>query len=109
MKIEGFTCQRGLTGNRSSIKRNIKNLVLKDEVIRAVENGSFHIWAGSTVDEGIEILTGVEAGRLTPDGTYPSGTVNYLVDARLREMADTIRSFGRGDSVKDSEAAAARE
>ena len=113
-KIEGFyyACKaRGLTGKQGVLipKRNIKNLVLKDEVIRAVENGSFHIWAVSTVDEGIEILTGVEAGRLTPDGTYPSGTVNYLVDARLREMADTIRSFGRGDSVKDSEAAAARE
>ena len=100
-----------MTGNQGVLipRRNIKNLVLKDEVIRAVEEGSFHIWAVSTIDEGIEVLTGIEAGSLSPEGTYPEGTINYLVDARLREMAEMIRSFGRQDSDSEKEAAAAKE
>lgn len=112
-KVEGFyyTCKsKGLTGKQGVLipGSNIKNLVLKEEVIKAVEAGQFHIWAVNTIDEGIEILTGVEAGRMSEEG-YPEGTINYLVDERLREMAETIRSFGKNDGEGEKEAAASKD
>lgn len=90
-KIEGFyhTCKvKGLTGQQGVIipRANVKHLMLKDEVIEAVKNGQFHIWAVSTIDEGIEILTGVPAGKKDEKGNYPEGTVNYLVSKRLEEL-----------------------
>ncbi|MCX8082708.1 MAG: AAA family ATPase [bacterium] len=90
-KIEGFyhTCKiKGLTGEQGVIipKTNIRHLMLKDEVINAVKEGKFHIWAVSTIDEGIEILTGVPAGDKDKKGDYPEGTVNYLVSKRLEEL-----------------------
>lgn len=114
-KVEGFyhTCKgRGLTGKQGVLipRRNIQNLVLKDEVIKAVEAGQFHIWAVSTIDEGIEVLTGVEAGELS-NGTYPEGTINFLVDNKLREMAEAIINFGKNDDEGEAEkeAAAAKD
>jgi len=100
-KVEGFyaVCRaKGLTGQQGVIipAQNVKNLMLKDEVITAVRDGQFHIWAVSTVDEGIEILTGVPAGSRQPDGTWPEGTVNCRVDSRLREMAEALRKFAPG-------------
>jgi predicted ATP-dependent protease len=68
--------------------------MLKDEVVEAVQDGRFNIWAVETIDQGIEILTGVPAGRKGGDGKFPEGTVHYLVDKRLREMADKVRDFG---------------
>ena len=99
-KIEGFfaVCKaRGLTGTQGVIipEANVQHLMLKPEVIKAVEEGKFHIYPVRTVDEGIEILTGVAAGERRPDGSWPEGTVNYLVDKRLREMAMQLRQFGR--------------
>lgn len=116
-KIEGFfhACkERGLTGRQGVVipKRNLKNLVLKDEVIKAVAAGEFHIYSVSTIDEGIELLTGIEAGELSPEGSYPVGTINHLVDSRLREMAEVHRNFGKDekdDMEGDKEAAAAKE
>ncbi|MGC8976143.1 MAG: Lon protease family protein [Candidatus Ratteibacteria bacterium] len=92
-KIEGFyyTCKaKGLTGKQGVIipERNLKNLVLNDEVVEAVEKGIFHIWAVRSIDEGIEILTDIPAGQKKEDGTYPEGTVNYLVSKRLRELTE---------------------
>lgn len=102
-KIEGFfdTCKRkGLTGNQGVIipRSNVKNLMLKKEVVEAVKEGKFHIYPISTVDEGIEILTGVAAGKRGPDGLFPEGTVNRKVEdklfyllqeqERLRKMAE---------------------
>jgi len=100
-KIEGFyaVCKaKGLTGDQGVIipTGNRKNLMLKEEVIEAVREGKFTIWAVSTVDEGIEILTGTPAGERREDGSWSEGTVNYLVDKRLRGMAETIRKFGSG-------------
>jgi predicted ATP-dependent protease len=60
--------------------------MLKDEIIEAVKKGQFHIWAVGTIDEGIEILTGVPAGERDKKGNYPEGTVNYLVSKRLEEL-----------------------
>ena len=99
-KIEGFfaVCKaRGLTGTQGVIipATNVQHLMLKDEVVQAVRDGQFHIYPIRTVDEGLEILTGIAAGRRAPDGTWPEGTVNWYVDRRLRQMAMRLRQFGR--------------
>ncbi len=100
-KIEGFfaVCKaRGLTGTQGVIipEANVQHLMLNPEVVQAVAEGKFHIYPVRTVDEGIEILTGVAAGTRNPDGTWPEGTVNWYVDRRLRQMAMRMRQFGRG-------------
>lgn len=91
-KIEGFfqVCKmRGLDGSHSVIipKQNIRNLNLSDEVIEAVKEGTFHIYAISTIDEGIELLTGVPAGSKDENGNFPAGTINYLVYNKLKKYA----------------------
>ena len=75
-------------------EQNVRNLMLKDEVIDAVKEGKFHIWAVRTIDEGIEILTGVRAGRQYPDGTFEEGSINDRVLWRLRHFAETLKEFG---------------
>jgi len=67
--------------------------MLREEVVEAVRKGQFHIYSARTIDEGIEILTGVPAGERQEDGSYPEGTVNYLVDKRLKEMAERLKGF----------------
>ncbi len=59
-----------------------------------MKEGKFHVWAVKTIDEGISILTGVPAGDRASDGSYPEGTVHYLVDRKLREMAEKAKEFG---------------
>jgi len=91
-KIEGFfqICQmRGLDGTHGVMipVQNITNLQLSDEVVDAVKNKKFHIYAVSTIDEGIEVLTGVPAGKKDRDGKFPAGTVNYLVYEKLKKYA----------------------
>ena len=91
-KIEGFyqTCKlRGLNGEQGVIipKQNIRNLHLNDEIIEAVRKGKFHIYAVSTIDEGIEILTGVPAGKKDKNGHFPLGTINYLVYEKLKKFS----------------------
>jgi predicted ATP-dependent protease len=97
-KIEGFfaVCKaRGLTGEQGVIipKSNERHLMLKDEVVDAVRSGTFHIWSVETIDQGIELLTGVPAGDLLPDGGYPEGSVNFLVDRRLRTLVESMKKF----------------
>ena len=97
-KIEGFfeVCRtNGLSGNQGVIipESNVQNLMLKEEVMEAVEAKKFHIYPVKTIDEGIEILSGVKAGERKDDGTFEEDTVNYLVDNRLREMAEKLREF----------------
>lgn len=92
-KIEGFyqVCKmRGLDGTHSVIipKQNIKNLNLSQEVVDAVKNGNFHIYAISTIEEGIELLTGVPAGNKDENGNFPAGTINYLVYNKLKKYAE---------------------
>ncbi len=70
-------------------------MTIKDEVVEAVRAGRFHIYAVSTIDEGIEVLTGVPAGKLQDDGTYPEGTVHYHVEKRLEELAKKSRDYGK--------------
>lgn len=97
-KIEGFfkVCQaKGLTGEQGVLipYQNLRNLMLREEVVEAVRQGQFHIYSARTIDEGIEILTGVTAGEMRKDNTYPEGTINYLVDKKLREMAERLKGF----------------
>lgn len=87
-KIEGFfdVCKhRGLTGTQGVImpRTNVKNLMLRDDVLAAVDEGKFHIYAIDTVDDGIEILTGMKAGTPDKKGRFPKGTVNYEVQQCL--------------------------
>ncbi|RJS86126.1 ATP-dependent protease, partial [Candidatus Bathyarchaeota archaeon] len=97
-KVEGFyeVCKAiGLNGRQGVIipESNVDNLMLRDEVLDAMEKGLFHIYPVKTVDEGIEILTGVKAGERLPDGSYEEGTINYLVQRRLIEMAERIKEY----------------
>jgi len=99
-KIEGFfdLCKiKGLTGEQGVIipKSNLKNLMLREDVVEAIKEGRFHVYAVETIDEGIEILTGVEAGELDEKGEYPEGTINYLVQKKLDEMNKLIKAKGR--------------
>ena len=105
-KIEGFyeVCKtKGLTGEQGVMipESNVQNLMLKEKVVEAVRDSRFHIWAVKTIDEGIEILTGVRAGQAREDGTFEEGTVNRLVDERLRTMAERMRKFARPEDVSE--------
>lgn len=95
-KIEGFfeLCKlRGLDGSHGVIipRRNVKNLMLKKEVLDAVKDGRFFIYPIDMVEEGLEVLTGTPAGELKDDGTYPEGTINYLVAKRLTEITAALK------------------
>ncbi len=101
-KIEGFfaVCKnRGLTGDQGVVipHINVKNLMLKKEVVEAVKDGRFRIYAVKGVDEAIYILTGIAAGERQADGAYPEGTVNFLVDRKLREMAKKQKTDEKGE------------
>jgi len=105
-KIEGFyaVCKaQGLTGKQGVVipEANRKNLMLKDEVVAAVESGAFQVWSVSEVDQGIEILTGVPAGERQQDGSWPEGTVNFLVDRRLRELGEVARQYLKDAAVEN--------
>ena len=103
-KIEGFyaVCKaKGLSGRQGVIipDTNRKNLMLNPEVIRAVKKKQFQIWSVSSIDQGIEILTGTPAGVRQEDGSWPEGSVNERVDRRLREMTEIVRSFQKGENA----------
>ena len=97
-KVEGFfsVCQRaGLTGHQGVMvpRQNIANLTLSPPVLAAIENGSFSIYAVSTIDEGIEVLTDRIPGEQDERGHFPPGSFNALVSDELRKMAETIREY----------------
>jgi lon-related putative ATP-dependent protease len=98
-KIEGFfdVCSLmpgGLSGEQGVLipRANVRHLMLRRDVVEAVQAGRFHIYAVSTIDEGIELLTGVPAGVRGEDGEFPQGTVNRRVEDRLRLFAEQARS-----------------
>lgn len=95
-KIEGFydVCKaKGLTGDQGVLipQQNVKNLMLREEVVEAVRNGQFHIYPVATVDEGIEILTGVPAGKRDADGKFPEDTIHGRVARRLEEIRESLK------------------
>jgi len=97
-KIEGFfaVCKgQGLDGNQGVIipASNVRHLMLKPEVVEAVAAGTFNVWSVRTIDEGIEILTGVPAGARRHDGTFPAGTVHGLIQKRLGKLATALVQF----------------
>ncbi|MBI2909430.1 MAG: AAA family ATPase [Chloroflexi bacterium] len=97
-KIEGFfsVCKaRGLTGDQGVVipAANARNLMLKEEVVAAVREGKFHVYPVKTIDEGIEILTGVGAGERREDGAYEEDSLNGRVDLCLLENARVLRDF----------------
>ena len=109
-KIEGFfqVCKgKGLTGDQGVVvpRQNLRNLMLRQEVIDAVKQGKFHVYSASSVDEGIEILTGVEAGVKKEDGSYPEGSINDRVDKKLKEMAGKLKQFAVPPSEEKKSAA----
>jgi len=106
-KIEGFfqACKvKGLTGAQGVVipAANVRNIMLREEVVEAVEAGRFHVWAVQTVDEALEILMGMPAGEVDEEGNYPEGTVHHAVRDRLQQMAETLREYGRG-AAKEAE------
>jgi lon-related putative ATP-dependent protease len=101
-KIEGFydCCRQiGLTGEQGVLipESNVKDLMLRKDVVDSVDKGQFHVYAVKTIDEGIEILTGKASGEKQSDGTYQQGTINDLVDKKLRELAEGLQKFGKED------------
>ena len=97
-KIEGYyeICKaRGLNGQHSVIipESNIQNLMLKQEVVDAVKAGKFHIYPVKTIEEGVELLTGIPAGKRLPNGGYEENSIYGRVDKRLRDMAETVKRF----------------
>lgn len=99
-KIEGFfdVCAHdGLTGKQGVIipRTNVDNLMLRADIVQAVEEGRFTIYAIDTVDDGIEILTGVKAGKADNNGNYPKGTVNYLVEESLRQYYQDYARYAK--------------
>jgi len=105
-KIEGFfnICrERGLDGTHGVImpRDNVKHLMLREEVVDAVEQGKFSIFAVSDVDEALSVLTGVEAGQRNEDGEFPEDSVNFRVEKQLVRYADLRRTFA--EKPKDDE------
>ena len=109
-KIEGFfeVCRaKGLTGTQGVLipHQNVQNLMLRADVVDAVKAGKFHVYPVRTIDEGIEILTGVEAGLPDANGEYPDGTVHGLVDRELLRLAKGLKAFAgpddRGEGASD--------
>ncbi|MGB8656431.1 MAG: ATP-binding protein [Candidatus Zixiibacteriota bacterium] len=105
-KIEGFydVCKaKGLTGTQGVIipHQNVQDLMLKSEVVEAVKAGKFRVYPVKTIDEGIEILTGVRAGERKEDGKFEEGTVNFLVDKQLEHYAQAWKSFGAEEARKE--------
>lgn len=105
-KIEGFfaCCKaKGLTGKQGVIipRANVPDLMLKREVVEAVRQGQFHVWSVTSIEEGIEILTGKKAGARRKDGTYPKGSIYALADQRLAELARGMVNFGKDEDNQD--------
>jgi len=99
-KIEGFfdLCHaRGLTGEQGVLipASNVKHLMLRRDVVEAVEAGKFHVYPVQTIDQGIALLTGLEAGERDSAGNFPEGSVNHRVEARLIALAEKRAAFGQ--------------
>ena len=107
-KIEGFydVCKaKGLTGTQGMIipKDNVKNLVLREDVVQAVKEGKFTIHAVSDVEEGVEILTGTPAGEPDAQGAYPEGSVNGRIVQNLERLAAKAKEFSGRNNERDGD------
>jgi len=113
-KVEGFfhCCRiRGLSGKQGVIipRRNLHNLVLREEVVEAVRQGKFHIYAIDRIEEGLELLMGLPTGEPRDDGSYPEGTVNYAVTRGLERLGKAWKEFGERSAETGSPKSRAEE
>jgi lon-related putative ATP-dependent protease len=104
-KVEGFydVCKvKGLNGKQGVLipQSNVQNLMLREDVVEAIKKGKFHIYSVSHVDEGIEILTGMKAGKRLKDGTFEKNSINRRVQSRLEELAKGMKEFEKKDEEK---------
>ena len=109
-KIEGFyDCCRetSLNGHQGVMmpESNVKDLMLRKDVVKAVKEGKFHIYTVKTIDEGIEVLTDKKAGEKQSDGSFPKGTINYLVNEKLKELAEGLKKFGEEEEKEEKKTA----
>ncbi|MFO7678881.1 MAG: ATP-binding protein [Chloroflexota bacterium] len=109
-KVEGFfrlCCASGLTGEQGVLipASNVGDLMLHEDVVTAVAAGKFNVWPIHTIDEGMELLTGVPAGVRDNDGDFPEGAIHYAVQARLLELAEDLKAFGNGSGDENEEPA----
>jgi len=107
-KIEGFfdCCSKmGATNSQGVMipESNVKDLMLRKDVVESVKKGQFHVYPVKTIDEGIEILTGKKAGARNAKGAYPKGSINYLVDQKLKELAEGLKNFGNNEKDEEKE------
>ncbi|MDX1613436.1 MAG: AAA family ATPase [Candidatus Promineifilaceae bacterium] len=107
-KVEGFydVCAlRGLNGAQGVIipAANVRNLMLREDIVSAVKTGQFHVWAIDNVDQGLELLTGQAAGQADAQGLYPLGTVHHTVQQRLLGLARDLKRFGDQDEEDEGE------
>lgn len=105
-KIEGFynCCQKlGPKPYQGVLipEANVKDLMLRKDILEAIKKNKFNLWAVKTIDEGMEILTGKTAGNLKTDGTYTKGSLNDLVDRKLRELAEGLKNFGNNNENEE--------
>jgi lon-related putative ATP-dependent protease len=106
-KIESFfdLCRiKGLTGKQGVIipQSNVQNLMLREQLVEAVKRGEFHVWGVQTIDEGIEILTGLPAGERHGDGAFEKRSLNALIEERLAEFAGSWGNLIHGVAVDGS-------
>jgi predicted ATP-dependent protease len=107
-KIEGFyeVCKaKGLTGKQGVIipESNVENLMLKEEVVEAIKKGKFTVYSVRNADEGIEILTGIKAGRKLKSGKFEKGSINRRVQERLEQLAKGMKEFEKKEEAKKKE------
>jgi predicted ATP-dependent protease len=108
-KIEGFfdVCKaKGLTGQQGVMipESNVHNLMLREDIVEAIRKGEFNLYSVSDVDEGIELLTGIKAGRRLKDGRFEKNSINRRVQDRLEQLAKRMRAF-MGEEEGKSKAA----
>ncbi|MCP4668983.1 MAG: AAA family ATPase [Deltaproteobacteria bacterium] len=113
-KIEGFydcCLRKGLNKKQGVMipQSNVKDLMLRKDVVEAVKKRLFHVYPVKNVDEGIAILTGKQAGQRKADGTYPGGSINDLVDNKLRELAEGLKKFGDKEKKESGEKKGAKK
>ena len=87
-------CKAGnLTGSQGVIipESNVMNLMLKDEIIDSVKQKQFHVFTVNNIDEGIEILTGIQVGKINDDGTFEKDSINYRADQKIKMFSEKFR------------------
>lgn len=107
-KIEGFfdVCKtKGLSGSQGVMipESNVDDLMLRKDIVESVKNGKFHIYSVKHAEEGIEILTGIKAGKMLSNGSFEKGSINDVISKKLDDMAKKMKEFGQTEKNEKSE------